>query len=81
MVESQRHIGDKVTVDRRYFICSLNETDDLFAKAVRRHWSVDNELHRVLDVSFREDHSRIRRDNGAENMSTTRHITLNMLRQ
>jgi len=72
---------DKVTVDRRYFICSLNETDDLFAKAVRRHWSVENELHWVLDVSFREDHSRIRRGNSAENMATTRHITLNMLRQ
>jgi len=81
MVESQRHIGDKVTVDRRYFICSLKETDELFAKAVRRHWSVENELHWVLDVSFREDDSRIRRENGAENMATARHLTLNMLRQ
>lgn len=81
MVESQRLIGDKVTIDRRYFICSLNETDNLFAKAVRRHWSVENELHWVLDVSFREDDSRIRRENGAENMATARHITLNMLRQ
>jgi len=81
MVESQRHIGNKVTVDRRYFICSLKETDELFAKAVRRHWSVENELHWVLDVSFREDDSRIRRENGAENMATARHITLNMLRQ
>ncbi len=81
MVESQRHIGDKVTVDRRYFICSLKETDKLFAKAVRRHWSVENELHWVLDVSFREDDSRIRRENSAENMATARHITLNMLRQ
>lgn len=81
MVESERHIGDKVTIDRRYFICSLKETDELFAKAVRRHWSVENELHWVLDVSFREDNSRIRRENGAENMATGRHITLNMLRQ
>tara|TARA_R110002167_G_scaffold1767_1_gene8478 strand:+ start:36377 stop:37501 length:1125 start_codon:yes stop_codon:yes gene_type:complete len=81
MVESERHIGNKVTVDRRYFICSLTETDELFAKAVRRHWSVENELHWVLDVSFREDDSRIRRENGAENMATARHITLNMLRQ
>jgi predicted transposase YbfD/YdcC len=81
MVESQRHIGDKITIDRRYFISSLKETDELFAKAVRRHWSVENELHWVLDVSFREDDSRIRRANGAENMATARHITLNMLRQ
>lgn len=81
MVESQRHIDDKITVDRRYFICSLKETDELFAKAVRRHWSVENSLHWVLDVSFREDDSRIRRENGAENMATARHITLNMLRE
>ena len=81
MVESQRHIGDKVTIDTRYFISPLKETDELFAKAVRRHWSVENELHWVLDVSFREDDSRIRRENGAENMATARHITLNMLRQ
>ena len=65
MVESQRHIGDKITIDKRYFISSLKETDELFAKAVRRHWSVENELHWVLDVSFREDDSRIRRENGA----------------
>jgi predicted transposase YbfD/YdcC len=45
MVKSQRHISDKVTVDRRYFICCLNETDNLFAKAVRRHWSVENKRH------------------------------------
>ena len=81
MVESQRHIGDKITIDTRYFISSLEEADELFAKAVRRHWSVENELHWVLDVSFREDDSRIRRENGAENMATARHITLNMLRQ
>ena len=81
MVESERHIGDKATIDRRYFICSLSETDELFAKAVRRHWSVENKLHWVLDVSFREDDSRIRRGNSAENMATARHISLNMLRK
>jgi predicted transposase YbfD/YdcC len=72
MVESERHIGNKVTVDRRYFICSLTETNELFAKAVRRHWSVENELYWVLDVSFRENDSRIRRKNGAENMAIAR---------
>ncbi|MFT6918097.1 MAG: putative transposase YbfD/YdcC [Cognaticolwellia sp.] len=81
MVESTRHIGDKISIERRYFISSLREVDALFAKAVRRHWRVENKLHWVLDVCFREDDSRIRRENGAENMATARHITLNMLRQ
>lgn len=81
MVESARHIGEHVSIERRYFISSLKEDNALFAKAVRRHWSVENELHWVLDVSFREDDSRIRRENAAENMATTRHITLNMLRK
>ena len=81
MVESERHVGDKVTKECRYFISSLEEGDELFAKAVRRHWSVENELHWVLDVSFREDESRICRQNAAENMATTRHISLNMLKE
>jgi len=60
MVKSTRCIGDKVTIDGRYLISSLNVMDRLFAKAVRRHWSVENERHWLLDVSFREDDSRIR---------------------
>jgi predicted transposase YbfD/YdcC len=47
--------------------------DELFAKAVRRHCRVENELYWVLEVSFREDDSRIRRGNGAKNMATARH--------
>lgn len=81
MVESTRWIDGKETTERRFFISSLKEQDGLFAKAVRRHWSIENELHWVLDVSFREDESRIRRENGAENMATVRHMGLNMLRQ
>lgn len=81
VVESERHIGDKVEIERRYFISSLAQGDKMFVQSVRRHWSIENELHWVLDVSFREDDSRIRRGNSAENMATTRHITLNMLRK
>jgi predicted transposase YbfD/YdcC len=51
------------------------------AKAVRRHWGVENSLHWVLDVTFREDESRIRRGNGAEVMSVLRRLTLNLLKQ
>ncbi len=81
VVESERHMGDKVSIERRYFISSLQEDSALFAKSIRRHWSVENELHWVLDVSFREDESRIRRQSGAENMATLRHVSLNMLKQ
>lgn len=81
MVESTRHIGEKITTERRFYLTSLKQEDDILPKSIRRHWSVENELHWVLDVSFREDESRIRRGHGAENMATARHITLNMLRQ
>lgn len=81
MVESTRHIGEKTTTERRYYLSSLKQADEMLASSIRRHWSVENELHWVLDVSFREDESRIRRGNAAENMATARHITLNMLRQ
>lgn len=48
---------------------------------MRHHWAVENKLHWVLDVTFREDESRIRRGNGAEVMSTLRRLTLNLLKQ
>jgi predicted transposase YbfD/YdcC len=49
------------------------------ANAVRRHWAVDNKLHWVLDIRFREDESRIRRGNGAEVMSPFQRITFHGL--
>jgi len=48
---------------------------------VRRHWSIENELHWVLDIAFREDDSRIRVGHSAENMAVLRHIALNLLKQ
>jgi predicted transposase YbfD/YdcC len=49
--------------------------------AVRTHWTVENNLHWVLDVAFREDECRIRKDHGAENMAVFRHIALNLIKQ
>ena len=64
-----------------YYISSLpNDAAQLLA-ATRSHWAIENQLHWVLDVIFREDDSRIRLGNGAENMAILRHISLNMLRQ
>ena len=51
-----------------------------FANAARNHWGVENSLHWCLDVTFREDHSRMRKDHSAENFAIVRHIVLNVLK-
>lgn len=81
MVESRRIEGDKESVDIRYFITSLSDNIQPFSQAVRRHWGIENQLHWVLDVTFKEDESRIRRNNAAENMVVMRHLTFNLLKQ
>jgi len=81
-VECERHVGDKITCERRYFISSLDGTNAAsIAQAVRNHWSVENNLHWSLDMSFHEDQSRIRKGHGAENFSRLRRIALNLLKQ
>ena len=53
----------------------------MFLDATRQHWSIENSLHWVLDVAFREDDSRIRKGHGAANFAILRHIALNLLKQ
>ena len=52
-----------------------------YGSAVRQHWGVENKVHEVLDVSFAEDASRIRKDKGSQTFSVLRHIALNLLRR
>jgi predicted transposase YbfD/YdcC len=80
MAESERHIDGEVTIERRYFITSLNDNAQDFGSAVRKHWAIENSLHWVLDVTFKEDNSRARRDNAAENLAVMRHIALNTIK-
>ena len=81
MVESQVEVGSEVSVERRYFLTSLECDAERFAQAVRQHWGIENSLHWVLDVSFREDDCRIRQDAGAQTMSVLRHMALNLIRR
>lgn len=68
--------------DHRFFITSLSQGDvKLFAKAVRHHWHIENQLHWCLDIAFREDDCRIRAGHAAENLAVLRHIALNLLKQ
>lgn len=84
MVKRTVTLKDKTTVETFYYISSLstpqNAECDLFAKAVRKHWGVES-CHWVLDVVFREDHSRVRKNNGAANQSMLKKIALNILKQ
>jgi predicted transposase YbfD/YdcC len=86
MIHSQReftsgeHKGD-ASAEWRYYIssCDLGAPD--FNHQIRLHWSIENGCHWVLDVNFREDHSRIRVGHGAENFAILRRMTLNLINQ
>lgn len=80
-MEAQRTVGETTTVERRYYLTSLAEDVQQFAHAVRSHGGIENGLHWVLDVAFRADASRLRRDHGAQNFAGLRHLALSLLRQ
>jgi len=80
-VESQRSSKNQKTLEKRYFISSVNGTAKEIGKAIRSHWGIENQLHWVLDVTFNEDKSRIRKKNGPENMAIVRHVVVNLLRK
>jgi predicted transposase YbfD/YdcC len=81
MVESRIERGDKIESERRSYISSRALSAAAFAEAVRSHWAIENNLHWTLDVTFKEDQSRLRAGHGAKNMAVIRHFALNLVRQ
>jgi len=81
MIECERTANGKTSTERRYYISSKKNFSAVKAlRAARSHWGIENELHWVLDVAFREDDCRIRAGYAAQNVSVMRHLTLNLLK-
>ena len=80
-IVSQRQIGEKVEVQTRYFISSLPADAKTILKTKRSHWKIENQVHWVLDIAFREDECRVRKDHAAENLAVLRHMALNLLKK
>jgi predicted transposase YbfD/YdcC len=82
MIERQREINGKISRERVFYIGSKGITSAAsFAQAARSHWGIENSLHWVLDVTFREDDCRVRKDHAPHNFATLRKFALSVLRQ
>ena len=81
MVAAERRVGNRVSVEYRYYISSLASDAKGLLQATRSHWGIENRVHWVLDLSFREDESRVRMGNAAQNLAVIRHMALNLLRK
>lgn len=81
-VTGRRELPGKTTEETRYFVSSLGANDpDKLARVVRAHWSVENNLHWVLDIAFDEDSNRTRQGHSAANLAIVRHMALNLIKQ
>ena len=82
LVRAETRVAAKgaTRTETRFFISSRALTTAEAAEAIRGHWAIENRLHWVLDVTFADDQSRLRKGHGARNMATVRHFALNLVR-
>ena len=79
-IQRARQVDGQVSHETAYYITSLANDASHILTAARHHWAIENSLHWVLDVTFAEDKSRIRKDNSPPNMAVLRHLALNLLK-
>ena len=81
IVESKREFGEKTERETRYYITSLTLEAKLSGPMIRDHWAVENSLHWVMDMTFRDDECRIRTEHAPANFTTLRHMAQNLYRK
>ena len=79
-ITAQRTLNGKTSLENRYYLTSLAPDAKALAKAVRKHWSIENQLHWSLDVAFNEDKCRIKNKQAAANLAATRRFALALLK-
>lgn len=77
-VHRERHVKDTISTETAYFVSSLQVNPQEAGRAIRGHWGIENASHWILDVTFKEDDSRIRRGDAPENMATFRRFAMNI---
>ncbi len=80
MVESRREINEKIESETRFYLTSLVMVAALMGPVVRSHWAVENSLHWVMDMVFRDDECRVRTEHAPANFTTIKHMAHNLLR-
>src|ERR1700682_4929640 len=81
MVESTREIGDKIERETRFYITSLVLWASQLGPAIRSHWAIENSLHWVMDMIFRDDECRVRKEHAPANFTTIKHMAHNLIRK
>ena len=81
MVESTRELPGKTERETRFYITSLSLPAERVGPMIRDHWAVENSLHWVMDMVFRDDECRVRTDNAPENFVTLEHMANNLIRR
>ena len=81
IVESTRETGNKIERETRFYITSLVLAAHLIGPIIRSHWAVENSLHWVLDMIFRDDECRVRKDHAPANFTTLKHMAYNLIRK
>ncbi|MBU1210088.1 MAG: ISAs1 family transposase [Alphaproteobacteria bacterium] len=81
MIESRREFSGKTEREFRFYISSCDTNAQRLCEVVRAHWGIENGLHWVMDMVFRDDECRIRKDHAPANFATVKHMASNLLRR